>query len=413
MKQSICFLLAFALCLGQWGCAAFPYGNMLTEPSTEPADISTQTAAPTETIAPAESTAPTEPGQPSQRPSVPDRPVVRLDWADVYGLLLSNLATMNPGYYGEYCLYDIDGDELPELFVKLGTCEADYQFSVYTMTEAGADLIGTLGGSHASIAGLSGENACLLASGHQGYEQISRLTVENGHLLQELIYEAFSQEYHDLVFLPTYALKQTEGLSWNGNPPDSNRAVLDNFIGRFPYLLEIPFADQSIFSGPSYDYSFVQTVEFAGIYTIMEEQMDGEGNLWGRLKSGVGWVDLTEIQYRIDFYAPISANYADGPLLSSGDYRYCCLDSSEYSFTVAFRAYETLYDIQIHAVSDEPSEALYSLDQLTPDRPLVADIALPGDASAYSIYFSDEEGNINIYILTSSGRNNSLVFYEY
>ncbi len=194
-----------------------------------------------------------------------------------------------------------------------------------------------------------------------------------------------------------------------------NSSDVDSYDGC--YLLEIPFADQSIFSGPSYDDSFVQTVELAGVYTIVEECWDSEGNRWGCLKSGVGWVDLTDIAYRIDADLPVSANYADSHLLDSGKYHYVCADSSEYGFSVAFRAYEKLYDVRLCTVDfgqDVPEyHEVFYLELLQPDRPLVADIALPGDMSAYALRFTDSNGELCTYILTGSGRNNALVFYEY
>ncbi|MBQ6372845.1 MAG: hypothetical protein IJJ22_06970, partial [Oscillospiraceae bacterium] len=40
----------------------------------------------------------------------------------------------DPDYLGEctYTLYDIDKDQVPELILKLGTCEADYHGEIYT-----------------------------------------------------------------------------------------------------------------------------------------------------------------------------------------------------------------------------------------------------------------------------------------
>ena len=59
-----------------------------------------------------------------------------------------------------------------------------------------------------------------------------------------------------------------------------------------PYLQRIERSDQSIYEGPGYDYCFVDTVRQRGTYTIVEEVRDSEGNLWGRLKSGKGWICL-------------------------------------------------------------------------------------------------------------------------
>ena len=206
-----------------------------------------------------------------------------------------------------------------------------------------------------------------------------------------------------------------EPLDWDGNPADDNQTVLDNFDGELPYLLEIPFADQSVFGAPSYDDFFVQTVEQAGVYTIVRECPDEEGNVWGELKSGAGWVDLTDIERRIDAQEPISANYADDPLLESGNYLH--YSDGWPDFSVAFRAYELLKDVrfyQANLVSDEGTTLteLHYIGQMSPEKPFVAEISLPGDFSAYAIGFTDSDGQEHLYILTSNGRNNALCFYE-
>lgn len=51
--------------------------------------------------------------------------------------------------------------------------------------------------------------------------------------------------------------------------------------------------DTPIYDTPTYKGNFVQYVEITSVYTIMEEAYDESGNLWGRLKSGLGWVMLT------------------------------------------------------------------------------------------------------------------------
>lgn len=420
MKRLLCFSLIFILCLNLWACKLLPIfpeepsASQETESTLAPNTDATAGTMPTEAT---EEVPPQKPAKPNETATEPSEAEPELHWKDAYSLQLSNLTPTDPVFHGEYSVYDLDGDGSPELFVKIGSCEADYMYSVYTMSPAGAKLIATLGGSHSYLCGLSGQNACLLASGHQGYECILELKLIDGILIQEVIYEAYGEEYHNLSGLPTYELSKREGLNWTSNPYDDNQTVLDNHSVRFPYYLQVPFADQSVFSGPSYDDSFVQTVEFAGTYTIVEEQYDGEGNLWGRLKSGAGWINLTDLQYRIDNYAPISANYADRPLLESGNYHYTALDGAEYGFSVAFRAYESLREVRIYvanlAMGNPWEQEVYSQQELTPDMPLVVDLSFPGDMSAYTITFMDENGLYWVYILTSSGRNNALVFYEF
>lgn len=58
-----------------------------------------------------------------------------------------------------------------------------------------------------------------------------------------------------------------------------------------PYTTNL-YASAEIHQGPSKDTPYVRSVGLTGIYTIVEERWDALGNLWGRLKSGVGWVLL-------------------------------------------------------------------------------------------------------------------------
>lgn len=185
-----------------------------------------------------------------------------------------------------------------------------------------------------------------------------------------------------------------------------------------PYLQKIFQPDQSIFDGPSYDYSFVGTVEVAGTYTIVEEAWDEEGNLWGKLKSGAGWVDLTDIRSSDAASTPVSANYADDRLLDSGNYHHCIADTSEYMVQIAFRTNEILTDFTLHSIQFNgdgfaAEEVLFSLEELNPNKPLVADVAFPGDMSMYGIRFVDSDGTIYNYAVSISGRNGSVVLSEY
>lgn len=59
------------------------------------------------------------------------------------------------------------------------------------------------------------------------------------------------------------------------------------------YLVTLP-AQTPIYSGPSYNYDFVMSLDEQGVYTIVKETYDGSTGLyWGKLKSGVGWIDLS------------------------------------------------------------------------------------------------------------------------
>lgn len=184
-----------------------------------------------------------------------------------------------------------------------------------------------------------------------------------------------------------------------------------------PYQLKIHRADQSIYEGPGYDYVFAGTVRERGTYTIVEEVLDYEGNLWGRLKSGAGWVDLTEIRSPEYASALISANFADDNLILHADYHYCPGDISEYRIPIAIRAYGKLRNVELCAfdfVEDDfvMGKAFFTLAEMDAEMPLVAELAFPGDMSMYGIRFVDEYGNTHTYSISISGRNGSLVLAE-
>ena len=185
-----------------------------------------------------------------------------------------------------------------------------------------------------------------------------------------------------------------------------------------PYLLKIDRADQSIYEGPGYDYVFVGTVQLRGTYTIVEESWDYEGNLWGKLKSGAGWVDLTEIRSPEYANALISANYADDNLLLHGAYHYYTGNGLEYQIPIAIRAYGKLRNVELCAYDFAGKrlvmgEAFFTLTEMDEEMPLVAELAFPGDMSMYGIRFVDEDGITHTYSISVSGRNGSLVLSEH
>lgn len=180
-----------------------------------------------------------------------------------------------------------------------------------------------------------------------------------------------------------------------------------------PYLLQIHRPDQSVYTGPGYDYGFARAVRKQGTYTIVEEAQDPEGNLWGKLKSGFGWVNLTEIQSEDYQNALISANYADDALLLHGAYHHYS-DGQEYHIPIVFRAYTPLRDVTLFTIGYTaegpfPGEDLFTLPEMTAEVPLVAELAFPGDMTSYGIRFTDESGTVHTHTVYISGRNGALM----
>lgn len=66
-----------------------------------------------------------------------------------------------------------------------------------------------------------------------------------------------------------------------------------------PYIIKVtykPFIN--IRSGPGVIYKDVGDVPYGGVYTIVEEKVNGT-QTWGRLKSGAGWICLTGFTKKI------------------------------------------------------------------------------------------------------------------
>jgi len=183
-----------------------------------------------------------------------------------------------------------------------------------------------------------------------------------------------------------------------------------------PYLQQIEVG-QSVYHGPGYDFGRSSIVPETGIYTIVEEEVDYEGNLWGRLKSGIGWVDLTEIQSEEYQNALLRANYAGDALLLHGAYHYYPGDASEYCIPIVFRARGelrdvALFDLQLTAEGYLPGADLYTLTEMDDALPLVAELDFPGDMSMYGIRFVDDADITHTCILYISGRNGDLELEE-
>lgn len=65
-----------------------------------------------------------------------------------------------------------------------------------------------------------------------------------------------------------------------------------------PYLVKIKSATLPIYSGPGTNNSCTGRITDKGVYTIVKEA-NGEGaSLWGKLKSGAGWISLDKTEKR-------------------------------------------------------------------------------------------------------------------
>lgn len=141
----------------------------------------------------------------------------------------SLLAGLDDVYY--YCLYDIEGDGVPELFVKTGTCEADFVFNLYALRKGTPTLIDELPGGHTYLCGLGEKGTFLLQFGHMEYEKITKYTLSDNKLSETVLFDSQVpfQGYHELSSPKAYAPDDLSGLNWTANEPEDNQSVMDSY----------------------------------------------------------------------------------------------------------------------------------------------------------------------------------------
>jgi len=171
-----------------------------------------------------------------------------------------------------------------------------------------------------------------------------------------------------------------------------------------------------IYEGPGYDYDYAGIVGEDGVFTIVDEHIDDEGNYWGKLKSGAGWVNLTWVRTMGD--PVITASFADDKLLREGGYTLFYADESEYADMIAFRSGETLWNVHLTSLLYDGEayivgEELHYFDRMLEGVPFVAGLPFWGELTTYGLSFTDESGTERCFAVYLSGRNGSVILEEY
>jgi hypothetical protein len=177
------------------------------------------------------------------------------------------------------------------------------------------------------------------------------------------------------------------------------------------YTVKLTQEDTPIYAGPAFRYGTAELIYEPGVFTIVEEATDADGNLWGKLKSGAGWLCLTE-----PALAPIHADYAEESF--NGYHAYWSGDT-DYITSIGFTANETLTDVSFTLLDwfergeYQVHEELFTIETMTPEQPFLAQVTFWGDMTTYGISFTDESGELRCYYLMISGKDGSLICAEY
>ncbi len=104
-----------------------------------------------------------------------------------------------------YSLQDLDDNGVPELFLKVGTSEADYVYSVYTY-DGQLKKIGTFSGSHSAVCGLEEKGQFLVHTGIQGSETVDLYTFDGKELTAQWLVRRETETYYDFRAMEVYTV---------------------------------------------------------------------------------------------------------------------------------------------------------------------------------------------------------------
>ena len=206
--------------------------------------------------------------------------------------------------------------------------------------------------------------------------------------------------------------KEPENEITEDNKEPQNSEVDNTEKQEVPYTTRVK-APFNIFAEPGYDYTIVDTVWEKGLFTIMEEKEDEEGNLWGKLKSGLGWINLSRLE--TESKLPVRAGLIEKNELPK-DYQEVILDDSEYMVRLAFIANENLKDLRFTSIylSDDGivDDTLHTFKELKEGQMFVAGVVFTGDFTTFGLEFVDVNGDTQYYAAYMSGRNGELILQE-
>lgn len=90
-------------------------------------------------------------------------------------------------YIWAYYLTDINKDNLPELLIQHGTCEADCLVTIYKYSKGKAVKVDDISGAHSVFYGYPDGNGFIKLSAHMGYESIALITIKENIVTEKEI----------------------------------------------------------------------------------------------------------------------------------------------------------------------------------------------------------------------------------
>ena len=140
-----------------------------------------------------------------------------------------------------------------------------------------------------------------------------------------------------------------------------------------------------------------------GVYTIVKETYDANGHHWGKLKSGAGWICLTDIQ---ENQVPIKIDEAEKSFLNSGEYTKHGNVNGKYTIPVLLMANQPLTEVAVynvdHNTSKKTGSPIAKRETLETDQSMVVWLDFGGDCAEYQIRCVDAAGTTYKYRISEN-----------
>ena len=175
-----------------------------------------------------------------------------------------------------YALCDITDDGIPELIIKKGTCEADYNDDIYTYDGAGIQSLGNIWSGHSSFYSNSG-NGMYQYNGHMGYGALYYISLVDDEfvydtILEESGYDDDGNWIEDFEYTDVTA--EYPGTKYISYEELDNYLLFDMYNGELPkYSFSKDVADEG--SADKFYSAVLENDEF--VYAVGDGYMNNVG----------------------------------------------------------------------------------------------------------------------------------------
>lgn len=184
----------------------------------------------------------------------------------------------------------------------------------------------------------------------------------------------------------------TEAPTLPPTEPTTEPAPTEPVITTCKFLQKVKKEYFYVFKEPDHTAKISQILP-KGTFTIVKETYDADGHHWGKLKSGVGWICLTEVQ---ENRAPVQITAATNSFLKSGTYTKHGNVSGQYTIPVRLHGLEKLTSIAVYNVDFDSGKktgsAIVKKETLKEGNSMVIWLDFPMDFNTYEIHFTNASG---------------------